>query len=155
MEIPSNNPAFSNNIGQNNPPFLHAALTYLTLQIRLLMLHPSTWQPTAVGPDHFVSDFARPIHCSIQHVYINEPPPYKALSYCWGEKYLTHTVNIDGATLPITESLDSAIRHLRHSAEPIVIWIDQICINQSDDYEKSDQVKMMARIYSKAEQVLI
>ena len=155
METPSNNLAFSNNTGHNNPPFLHTALTYPTLQIRLLTLYPSAWQPTAVGPNHFISDFARPIHCSIQHVYINEPPPYNALSYCWGENRLTHTVNIDGAALPITESLDSAIRHLRHSTESVVTWIDQICINQSDDYEKSDQVKMMARIYSKAEQVLI
>ena len=36
-----------------------------------------------------------------------------------------------------------------------MLWIDQICINQGDNHEKSEQVKMMPRIYSMAKQVLV
>jgi hypothetical protein len=34
-------------------------------------------------------------------------------------------------------------------------WIDQICINQSNNAEKSDQVKRMHQIYSEAESIII
>jgi hypothetical protein len=34
-------------------------------------------------------------------------------------------------------------------------WIDQICINQSDDAEKSRQVRMMHDIYDCAKETLI
>lgn len=82
-------------------------------------------------------------------------PCFKALSYCWGVSSKTHSVLVGGARLDITESLDSALRHHRHEDADVVLWIDQICINQCDDLEKNDQVRMMALIYSQAEQVLV
>ena len=134
--------------------FSYAALDSHQSQIRLLTLHPSASQL-----EHSVSDeshFARPICCSVLTVSLDEPPPYKALSYCWGDDDRSrHSVNIEGAALRITESLDSALRHLRHPTEPVIVWIDQLCINQDDNSEKNVQVAMMARIYSKAEQVLV
>jgi len=136
--------------------FVHTPLPFPASQIRLLELHPSASQFPGVEPHSAAPDgFARPIHCSIRSASIDSPPPYQALSYCWGENNLSRSVHIDGAELGITESLDSALRHLRQEREPVVIWIDQICINQNDNSEKSEQVKMMARIYSKAKQVVI
>ncbi|KAK3984904.1 heterokaryon incompatibility protein-domain-containing protein [Cladorrhinum sp. PSN332] len=38
---------------------------------------------------------------------------------------------------------------------PLIIWIDQICINQGDAAEKSHQVGLMGRIYSSAAEVLV
>lgn len=35
------------------------------------------------------------------------------------------------------------------------VWIDQICINQSDNAEKSDQVKRMHWVYEKAENTIV
>lgn len=35
------------------------------------------------------------------------------------------------------------------------MWIDAICINQFDDVEKSDQVRLMKTIYSKASKVIV
>lgn len=59
--------------------------------------------------------------------------------------------------LPITKSLDVCLRHLRSlgQLDSLPIWIDQICINQSDDSEKSDQVQLMRVIYTSAKQVLV
>lgn len=34
------------------------------------------------------------------------------------------------------------------------IWVDAICINQADDAEKSEQVRMMHRIFARAETTL-
>ena len=39
--------------------------------------------------------------------------------------------------------------------KPVFYWIDQICINQDDLIERSDQVRIMDKIYKKAKMVLI
>lgn len=41
------------------------------------------------------------------------------------------------------------------SSEPRVLWVDAICINQSNPDEKNHQVRQMYRIYSSASRVLI
>lgn len=51
---------------------------------------------------------------------------------------LACSITIDGRPLRITQSLDTAIRHLRHDGHSVMIWIDQICINQNDLEEKKD-----------------
>ena len=43
--------------------------------------------------------------------------------------------------------------HSFHSS--VGLWIDQICINQDDVHERNEQVALMHRIYSKAENVVI
>jgi hypothetical protein len=57
--------------------------------------------------------------------------------------------------LNITASLDVALRHLRALAggNAATLWVDQICVDQSDVKEKTEQVKVMNRIYRSAEQV--
>lgn len=70
----------------------------------------------------------------------------------------------DARLLPITSTLDICLRQLLdltetqidgtlqdHSLAYIPLWIDQICIDQEDNQEKSCQVQMMGKIYSSAE----
>ncbi|KAL9567507.1 hypothetical protein ACKAV7_008271 [Fusarium commune] len=92
---------------------------------------------------------------------IKSPSPYIALSYVWGLGNKTQSIQVsnlndDGeAFIPITESLETALRHFRKPDEVITLWIDQICINQADNKEKGQQVAMMGSIYSSATQVLV
>ncbi|KAF5579831.1 heterokaryon incompatibility 6 OR allele [Fusarium pseudocircinatum] len=91
---------------------------------------------------------------------IESPSPYIALSYVWGLGDKTRSIHVsnlngDEAVIPITESLETALRHFRKSDEVITLWIDQICINQADNKEKGQQVAMMGSIYSSATQVLV
>jgi hypothetical protein len=44
----------------------------------------------------------------------------------------------------------SALRWLRYSNRPRPIWVDQLCINQFDNRERSAQILLMKRIYSQA-----
>ncbi|KAM0436147.1 hypothetical protein ACHAPT_003039 [Fusarium lateritium] len=37
----------------------------------------------------------------------------------------------------------------------MVLWVDQVCIDQNNHAEKADQVLLMAEVYTKAEQVLV
>lgn len=82
-------------------------------------------------------------------------PPYKALSYTWGDNQMTHDIYVNGKKLTITLSLAFALYHLRPKTKPLRIWIDQICINQEDKQEKTEQVGFMDRIYRNTEEALV
>lgn len=87
----------------------------------------------------------------------SEGPRYSALSYVWGEPQYNDAILIDGKRLAITNSLGTALRRLRPAAgQPALrIWIDQLCINQRDTVERSQQVRLMHAIFRDAHQVLV
>jgi hypothetical protein len=84
---------------------------------------------------------------------LEQAPEYEALSYTWGAPDRDRSMRCNGVDFPITENLDGALRRLRKEYRSRVIWIDQICINQNDDYERSQQVGIMKDIYSGAQKV--
>lgn len=57
--------------------------------------------------------------------------------------------------MTVTLNLHLALEDLVGKCEDIVIWIDAICINQSDDEEKSIQVLHMRDIYVQAEETFV
>lgn len=64
-------------------------------------------------------------------------------------------VSPTAATLfPITENLYSALLHLRGN-KPRVLWIDAICIDQSNLQEKSHQILKMGNIFKNADRVIV
>ena len=65
------------------------------------------------------------------------------------------TVFINGKTLDITATLDSALRHIREPKRELKIWADGICINQSDVEERNIQVQQMGAIYQLARHTII
>ncbi len=91
-------------------------------------------------------------------------PVYEALFYAWGspEKYEVIEVEVSKTTakrvfpsffrrkLPITHNLVLALRHIRFCDRPRTLWIDAICIDQSNAQERSAQVQRMGEIYSLA-----
>ncbi|KAL5433636.1 hypothetical protein PMIN06_011620, partial [Paraphaeosphaeria minitans] len=81
-----------------------------------------------------------------------EAPPYIALSYTWGDKHPTGTISIDGKKFEIRMNLLNFLS--THKADKYV-WIDQICIDQSNDEERSHQVKFTGDIYSRCDFVLV
>jgi hypothetical protein len=94
--------------------------------------------------------------------------PYIALSYAWGDLQHTCPIICDGKRLHVTQNLKDALWQLRQSLPKFAglspvwgdsywlpyLWIDAICINQSDDEEKSNQVALMWDIYNRAELVI-
>jgi hypothetical protein len=80
---------------------------------------------------------------------------FDALSYTWGGSDDAQVITCNGVRLPITKNLSEALLALRHTETSIqYIWVDAICINQSDDQEKSQQVRNMLMIYQKAAKVI-
>lgn len=121
---------------------LLAEIRLIHCQIRLLELAPS-------------SDPASKIRCTLRHVYIDENPIYKAVSYVWGDPNQTLPISVDGKKYRVTLNCHAVLQRLRLDHEPVCLWIDSICINQRDLREKSFQIVLMRDIYSQAEEVFV
>jgi hypothetical protein len=65
------------------------------------------------------------------------------------------TISFQHGSVNITTSLASALYHLRSTKHSIFLWIDQICINQTDPAEKEKQIPLMGLIYTQATNTLI
>ncbi|KAH6716564.1 heterokaryon incompatibility protein-domain-containing protein [Leptodontidium sp. MPI-SDFR-AT-0119] len=83
---------------------------------------------------------------------------FEALSYTWGstENNVDIFVGETGNdTLSMTKNLAQVLPYLRYADKPRVLWIDAISVNQEDLDERSNQVRRMPEIYSKATRVVI
>lgn len=96
------------------------------------------------------------IACSITHVDLDaESPVYQAVSYTWGPKRPRYNIKVNGRNFRVRKNLYNFLRaHTKASSESGCLWIDQLCINQKDKDEKSQQVQMMAHIYQSASMVI-
>lgn len=144
-----------------------STLSYEEFETRLIRLHPG--------------GFNDRIYCTIYHAIIlnwRPPPEYTALSYVWGDAKKTKPIQLGYQqlltsetpctwppapslgvdcykSLQITTNLETALRHLRSRSSERILWVDAICINQSDREECFSQVKHMGRVYKKAKEVRI
>lgn len=85
--------------------------------------------------------------CYIFHASLHEQLKFAALSYVWGSATDSRLILVDNSGVRVNKNLYDALMALRPLKEDLVIWVDFLCINQSDDEEKSWQVGLMADIY--------
>jgi Heterokaryon incompatibility protein (HET) len=97
----------------------------------------------------------RELQCRITHVKLEELPRYDAISYTWGDPKHELGILVDGKWLNVTRNVYELLQDRASSYESRSLWIDCICINQTDDDEKSSQVPMMYDIYRQATRVII
>lgn len=112
--------------------------------IRVLKLEPS-------------SEHDAVIVCSMSMISLEGTPrpQYEALSYVWGDLSERQEIHLDGQPTPVTRNLWTALRYIRRSDISRTLWVDAICINQSDVQERNAQICQMGRIYNQASPVLI
>ncbi|KAF2495046.1 HET-domain-containing protein, partial [Lophium mytilinum] len=96
-----------------------------------------------------------PICCTLTHAALSNNLRYEALSYCWGDSSTKLSISCNGERLLVGESLYSALDHLRDSLQKPTLWIDAICINQTDIGERNSQVTLMRRIYSSCQRAVV
>lgn len=97
--------------------------------------------------------------CSLTAPPIDSTPSFQTISYCWGDEEATENVvcivqGIPGI-LKVTPHLYEGLRCIFSIAGSTVVWIDAICINQSDDDEKNVQVAQMGSVYASAGNVFV
>ncbi|KAI8653485.1 HET domain-containing protein [Fusarium keratoplasticum] len=75
---------------------------------------------------------------------------YSALSYVWGDVSDTIEINLNDSSFKIGRNLHAGLEQLRENGMHDWLWVDSICIQQSDLDEKSYQVSLMGAIFSNA-----
>lgn len=96
-----------------------------------------------------------PFRGHLQIMPIESAPQYEALSYTWGTDEPRTSILLEGQPLLIKPNLEGALRHLRLPTQVRRLWIDAICINQSDLSERSRQVQYMRLVYKHAARVIV
>ena len=118
-------------------------LNFANFETRFLRISPADLDTASVTP----------VSCEVIHGSLVDAPGYVALSYCWGDHGETVPIIVNGAIVAVTVNLERALRELR-TRRVETVWVDAICINQSDNYERQYQVSRMGHIYSKASNVV-
>lgn len=90
--------------------------------------------------------------CTLSHQPLEE---YTCLSYTWGEPPASRCIAINGKIFRIRVGLHDFLCSARRYGVTESLWIDAICINQSDNIEKSEQVRRMGQIYGESKCVII
>ncbi|EXJ61542.1 hypothetical protein A1O7_01970 [Cladophialophora yegresii CBS 114405] len=96
-----------------------------------------------------------PMVCELQVIPSPTSAQFEALSYVWGDTTKSNSISCNGFEFTITESLYTALTHLRYPDSWRRIWVDQLCINQLENQELMKQVAMMGKLYSSACRVII
>lgn len=95
------------------------------------------------------------IQCTFEAISLLSHPEYEALSYVWGDTSIQRTIIFNGIPFPVTQNLAIALHHLRLPDKSRRLWVDALCINQSDVQERNEQVGLMGESYSMANPVLV
>jgi hypothetical protein len=78
--------------------------------------------------------------CHIFHAALDDQPKFVALSYVWGSATDLRLMLVDNSPVRVSKNLYDAMMELRPLKEDLVIWVDFLCINQSDIYRKACKV---------------
>ncbi|KAK4206775.1 heterokaryon incompatibility protein-domain-containing protein [Rhypophila decipiens] len=133
--------------------YVYEPLCLTDFSVRVIQLHPS-------------QDRHARLTCEIGIIDLDPnsdaPPVYDAVSYTWGGQspspdHLLFCIGADGSEsqVEITENARDALRRFRLSDSVRNVWVDSVCINQSDLTEKAHQISLMGLVYSQADRVLI
>lgn len=87
------------------------------------------------------------------HCPRNNPLRYTAISYVWGDELPTETILINGQPFSIRPNLWNCLFELTRFWSHL--WLDAICINQDNNEERSQQVRLMDQIYSRSAEVSV
>lgn len=162
----------ANPLLSGNASFDYETLDYTKREIRLLRLVQSD------QPEY-------DLKCELETFQLDKAPPYRALSYVWGDPGETRPMLLGGRHHDITMNLHAALKVVRDMPRsnedlgeekylwmldffvnregktlckvqhPDHLWVDAICINQKDIAEKSHQIPLMEEIYGDADSVLV
>ena len=96
-----------------------------------------------------------PIHCRLVTVALGCPPRFEAVSYAWGNPENTSFIIVNNVPWKVSRNLVGALRVFRDLPNQTLLWIDGLCINQTDIEEKNHQIPLMGEIYSSADKTRV
>jgi hypothetical protein len=98
-----------------------------------------------------------PLSCKLLEVQKNKNTAYEAVSYAWGAPLFCKCIlDLDSnANILITENLFDGLHALRLEDRSRTLWVDAMCIDQTNLAEKIIQIAQMGAIYRDAIRVLV
>ena len=94
------------------------------------------------------------IECKVRVAYLHQGEQYEAISYAWGRGEGTVGIKLNGRDFKISWMVADILMRLRHREKARLIWIDLLCIDQSNISEKSKQIPQMKYIFGEAQVVI-
>ncbi|KAK8066044.1 hypothetical protein PG997_012791 [Apiospora hydei] len=95
------------------------------------------------------------VSCQLETVSLDRRPKYDTLSYNWGNAQDTSTIYVNDQLVRVSANLLDALRGVRHARKTVTLWADALCIDQSNEGEKSRQVALMGQVYRQGRQTWI
>lgn len=99
-------------------------------------------------------DVESEIRLSLRHCSRAQAPSYVAISYTWGDELASYEVTVNGKPFRVRPNLWHCLRHVTQEKEAKDswrdLWIDAICIDQSNIVEKNEQVSKMHLTFQNA-----
>lgn len=126
-------------------PSLHRPLNKADpTEIRIVKLHQGLWDD--------------PITCELENYSLGSKIELRergqeliALSYVWGDPEVTEPISVNGVQYPVTINLAQVLRRVRQRFNrQCTLWVDALCINQSDVQERAVEIRRMGQIYASA-----
>ncbi|OJJ46186.1 hypothetical protein ASPZODRAFT_2071477 [Penicilliopsis zonata CBS 506.65] len=120
---------------------------------------PFAWQPLSEQNrafrllQLFSGKGTEELQAKLEHCSLNESPQYVALSYAWGSNLRPFNLKTNLGIIPLTAAIYLGLRRLRNETKDIYIWADAICIDQDNDREKPQQIRLLSDIFKTATHV--
>jgi hypothetical protein len=97
----------------------------------------------------------RLISVRLHVISLDDPPPYTALSYTWGEPWPTQTILLDGKPFTVRQNLWDFLNQVQEVQYDGYLWIDALSIDQTSNPERDHQVMIMGAIFSRAAKTIV
>ncbi|KAI1747605.1 heterokaryon incompatibility protein-domain-containing protein [Xylaria castorea] len=147
--------------GRDTQKFQYPSLRSKPRSFRVIKLLPPSRS--------FFPPFREMLNIELDEVNVDDATgEYDTLSYCWGSGAADRIVVVsrlndekmsrEYRTIRVSASLESALLSLAREANNEAtrpIFADQICINQADDVEKIQQVRLMGEVYTRSARTIV
>jgi Heterokaryon incompatibility protein (HET) len=106
------------------------------------------------------------ISITLEAFPLDQLPEYEALSYTWGKATIedaqddtsdpgvSQTITVNSASFVVTENLYDGLYELRNDLQGY-LWVDALCIDQTNNQERASQVMLMGDVYSLTHRVIV
>ncbi|KAK5065393.1 hypothetical protein LTR84_001231 [Exophiala bonariae] len=95
-------------------------------------------------------DREAPLSIYLAHCPVVCEVAYHALSHTWGLDHESCDIIVTGQKWQMRRNLEVVLRYLRSPTHGFAIWVDTLCIDQSDLSERNHQIDRIARIFDRA-----
>ncbi|KAH6691461.1 hypothetical protein F5X68DRAFT_274060 [Plectosphaerella plurivora] len=128
--------------GLDGSPYHFVSLGGFSNGIRLLHLEPAT-------------TFEAPIQSSFIRCSLAEAPSFQVLTGCWGATKAVEFIGIDDGFATVSADLSAALRRVRSSSTPVMLWSRGLCINYQDIDEANKQLTLVRDVHLSAQRLLV